>query len=466
MNSLQSTPDTQAALETLSRGVADIISRDELQAKLKKSQSENKPLRVKLGLDPTAPDIHLGFAVVLKKLRAFQDLGHEAHLIIGDFTAQIGDPTGKSKTRPQLTNEQVRANAETYKQQLFRILDESKTTIYFNSDWLGKMNFAEVIQLAAKYTVAQTLEREDFATRLAEHKPLGLHEILYPLCQGWDSVEIKSDVELGGTDQRFNNLVGRELQRQSGQESQVVILMPILVGLDGVQKMSKSLGNYVAITDAPDEMFGKLMSLPDEAMREYFTLCTTVPESEVDELLSGHPMDAKKRLAREIIGQYHEENAAQSAQENFEKQFSQKNAPDAMPEVEIEEERIGAVELLRACFDISGAEAKRLIAQSAVEIDGEKLTDAGSTPAVRDGMEIKLGKRRWARVRSAAITDVFCDGGKKTLEIHFQSGAVYRYFDVPDEICRELLNAESRGRFFQEHIRNAGFRFEKIAENA
>jgi tyrosyl-tRNA synthetase len=242
--------------------------------------------------------------------------------------------------------------------------------------------------------------------------------------------------------------------------------MPILVGLDGVQKMSKSLGNYVAITDAPDEMFGKIMSLPDDAMQQYFTLCTTVPESEIGELLSGHPMNAKKRLAREIIAQYHDASAAQIAQENFEKQFSQKAAPDEMPEVEIEDESIGAVELLRACFDISGAEAKRLIAQSAVEIDGEKLTDVGSTPGVRDGMEIKLGKRRWARVRSAAIKDVFCDGEKKTLEVHFQSGAIYRYFDVPDEICREFLQAESRGRFFQDHIRNANFRFKKIADNA
>lgn len=399
MNQHENTPDIESALELLARGAADIISRDELKTKLKKSQSEQKPLRIKLGLDPTAPDIHLGFAVVLRKLRAFQDLGHQAHLIIGDFTAQIGDPTGKSKTRPQLTREQVEANAETYKQQLFRILDENKTTIHFNGDWLGKMNFAEVIQLAAKYTVAQTLEREDFSTRLAEHKPLGLHEILYPLCQGWDSVQIQSDVELGGTDQRFNNLVGRELQRQSGQESQVVILMPILVGLDGVQKMSKSLGNYIAITDAPDEMFGKVMSLPDAAMREYFMLCTQIEESEIAALLAGHPMDAKKRLGREIVSIYHDAAAAQTAQENFEKQFSQKSAPGEMPEVAITQDEIGVVELLRVCFEVSGAEAKRLVAQSAVEVAGEKVADAASVVAVRDGMEIKMGKRRWARIK-------------------------------------------------------------------
>lgn len=392
-------PNISEALEILARGTDSIISRDELKTKLEKSAKEGKPLRVKLGLDPTAPDIHLGFAVVLRKLRAFQDLGHEAHLIIGDFTAQIGDPTGKSKTRPQLTRAQVEANADTYKQQLFRILDESKTVIYFNGDWLGKMGFAEVIQLAAKYTVAQTLEREDFSKRLAEHKPLGLHEILYPLCQGWDSVQIQSDVELGGTDQRFNNLVGRELQRQSGQESQVVILMPILVGLDGVQKMSKSLGNYIAIADEPNEMFGKIMSLPDAAMREYFTLCTEVPIDEVETLLSGHPMDAKKRLGREIVALYHGAEAAPGAQENFEKQFSQKAAPEEMPEIEIMQSEMGVVELLRHCFDISGAEAKRMIGQSAVEVAGEKVSDAQATVPIADGMEIKMGKRRWARVR-------------------------------------------------------------------
>lgn len=399
MKPTESTLDIDDALSLLARGTADIISVEELKEKLKKSREENRPLRIKLGLDPTASDIHLGFAVVLRKLRLFQDLGHEAHLIIGDFTAQIGDPTGKSKTRPQLTRQQVEENAETYKQQLFKILDESKTTVYFNGDWLGKMGFAEVIRLAAKYTVAQTLERDDFATRLAENKPLGLHEILYPLCQGWDSVEIRSDVELGGTDQRFNNLVGRELQRQSGQESQVVILMPLLVGLDGTQKMSKSLGNYIAITDAPDEMFGKVMSLPDEAMRDYFTLCTEVEPSEIEELLKGHPMDAKKRLGREIVSIYHDEATAQRAQTNFEKQFSQKTAPAQMPEVKLQQTEIGAVELLRVCFNLSGAEAKRLIAQNAVELDGNKLTDAQSTLLINDGMELKVGKRRWARLR-------------------------------------------------------------------
>jgi tyrosyl-tRNA synthetase len=293
-------PNLEAAVQTLSRGADSIISVEELRLKLAKSARTGQPLRIKLGLDPTAPDIHLGFAVVLQKLRAFQRLGHEAHLIIGDFTAQIGDPTGKSKTRPQLTRAQVEENAKTYQEQLFRILDPAKTVVHFNGDWLGKMNFADVIQLASKYTVAQTLEREDFAQRLSTHKPIGLHEILYPLCQGQDSVAINSDVELGGTDQRFNNLVGRELQRINGQESQVVMLMPLLVGTDGSQKMSKSLGNYIGINEPPSEMFGKVMSIPDEAMRLYYTLCTEVPEPDIEQLLAGHPMEAKKRLGRKL----------------------------------------------------------------------------------------------------------------------------------------------------------------------
>ena len=304
------------ALAQLERGADTIIPRPELLEKLRKSEKSGVPLRIKLGLDPTAPDIHLGFAVVLRKLRQFQDLGHHAHLIIGDFTAQIGDPSGKSKTRPQLTRAQVEENAATYQQQLSEILDAEKTTIHFNGDWLGQMKFDDVIRLTAKYTVAQMLEREDFASRLADGKPVGMHEILYPLCQGQDSVEIKADVELGGTDQRFNNLVGRDLQKASGQEAQVVLLMPILVGLDGAQKMSKSLGNYVGINEAPNEMFGKLMSIPDEAMRQYYTLCTSVALDEIDAILAGHPMDAKKRLGREIVAIYHGADAAAAAQLN------------------------------------------------------------------------------------------------------------------------------------------------------
>ena len=390
----------ESALTQLERGADTIISRDELAAKLAKSAQSGEPLRVKLGLDPTAPDIHLGFAVVLRKLRQFQDLGHQAHLIIGDFTAQIGDPSGKSKTRPQLTREQVEENARTYQEQLSRILDPAKTTIHFNGDWLGRMGFADVIRLTSKYTVAQMLEREDFAQRLAEQKPVGMHEILYPLCQGQDSVEIRADVELGGTDQRFNNLVGRDLQKANGQEAQVVLLMPILVGTDGTQKMSKSLGNYVGIGEAPSEMFGKIMSIPDPAMRQYFTLCTNVPLSEVEAILAGHPMDAKKRLGREIVATYHDQAAAQEAQKAFEDQFSRGDVPDEMPEVEMAGGEIVVAELLASCFGVSKSEARRMAEQGAVAVDGEKIDDATQSVEVRDGMTVKMGKRRWARVKS------------------------------------------------------------------
>ena len=394
----QTETEIEAAMQTLLRGVDTVISADELRAKLRASKQNNMPLRVKLGLDPTAPDIHLGFAVVLQKLRAFQDLGHEAHLIIGDFTAQIGDPTGKSKTRPQLTREQVVANAETYQQQLHRVLDASKTVVHFNGDWLGKMGFAEVIQLAAKYTVAQTLEREDFALRLEQHKPIGLHEILYPLCQGQDSVAIKADVELGGTDQRFNNLVGRELQRIDGQPSQVVMLLPLLVGTDGVQKMSKSLGNYIGIDEPANEMFGKVMSIPDAAMKTYFTLCTTVDETEIEQLLAAHPMDAKKRLGREIVGRYHDEDAARGAQDAFEKQFSRGETPDEVPIVEVPNIEYSMSTIVRDVFKISGGEARRMISQNAVSIDGEKVTDANAPFTARDGAVLKMG-RRYAKLK-------------------------------------------------------------------
>jgi len=386
------------ALSLLERGADTLLSRDELRLKLERAAKEKTPLRVKLGIDPTAPDIHLGFAVVLRKLRQFQDLGHEAHLIIGDFTAQIGDPSGKSKTRPPLSSEQVRENAATYQEQLFKILDKDRTVVHFNGDWLGKMGFADVIRLASKRTVAQTLEREDFARRIEENKPVGLHEILYPLCQGQDSVEIRADVELGGTDQRFNNLVGRELQREQGLEAQVVLLMPILVGLDGAQKMSKSLGNYVGISDEPLDQFGKLMSLPDEPMRSYFTLCTLVPLNEVEEILNGHPMNAKKRLAREIVSIYHGEGAGKGAQEAWENQFEKKEVPDEMPIVRFDAGEITLAELVKVAFNLSGKEARRRIEQGAVSLDGEKQNEADKPVILQSGLVVKAGKRDWAKV--------------------------------------------------------------------
>lgn len=399
------TIDQQLAL--LRRGATEIIPEEELVAKLKKSAATGKPLRVKLGVDPTAKDVTLGWAVVLRKLRQFQDLGHEACLIIGDFTAQIGDPTGKSKTRKHLSHDEVREYARACQQQLFRILDETKTRVFFNSDWLAKMTLADVIQLGSKYTVARLLEREDFAKRLAEQKPLHVHEILYPLCQGQDSVAIEADIEMGGMDQKFNNLVGRDLQRECGQEPQVVFLMPLLVGTDGVEKMSQSLGNYIGINDAPNDMFGKVMSIPDHAMRMYFELCTDVPMSEVDALLTGHPMEAKKRLAREIVTIYHNAEAAQEGQQEFERVFSRHEQPTDMPEILIQKSQISngtmwIVDLLRACGLVSsGSDARRQIQQGAVEVDGEVVRDERAQVAVRDGMIVRVGKRQFARLNTS-----------------------------------------------------------------
>jgi tyrosyl-tRNA synthetase len=400
-------------LQVLQRGVAAIIPEDGLREKLEKSARTGKPLRVKLGLDPTAPDIHLGFAVVLRKLRQFQQFGHIACLIIGDFTAMIGDPSGRSKTRPQLSREEVEANARTYQQQLYRILMPERTEISYNSDWLGKMTFADVIQLASKYTVARILERDDFQNRLAEGKPLGMHEILYPLCQGYDSVAIQSDIEMGGTDQIFNNLVGRDLQREYGQDPQIVIAMPLLVGLDGVEKMSKSLGNYIGITEPPDQMFGKVMSLPDELMVSYFELCTDVPMDEVRQIAQGlnngtlHPMEVKRRLAREIVGIYHGAEAAQEADREFMRVFSAREMPEDIPEYDVPADIVkdGRVWLPRLLYALglvsSNSEGRRMIQQGAVEINGVRHADPNEEIEVNalHGAVIRVGKLRFARVR-------------------------------------------------------------------
>ena len=401
-------------LRVLQRGVAAIIPEEELREKLEKSARTGKPLRVKLGLDPTAPDIHLGFAVVLRKLRQFQEFGHIACLIIGDFTAMIGDPTGRSKTRPQLSREEVEANARTYQQQLYRILMPERTEIYFNSDWLGKMSFADVIQLASRATVARILERDDFQKRLAEGKPLGMHEILYPLCQGYDSVAIQSDIEMGGTDQIFNNLVGRDLQREYGQDPQIVLAMPLLIGLDGEEKMSKSLGNYIGITEPPDQMFGKVMSLPDNLMVSYFELCTDVPMDEVRDIAVGlnegrlHPMEVKRRLAREIVTIYHSAEAAHEADREFLRVFSQRELPEEMPEVEVpadivKDGRVWLPRLLSSTGLVSSNnEGRRMIQQGAVEMNGERIADPNAELEVQSlkGAVIRVGKLKFARIRS------------------------------------------------------------------
>ncbi len=386
-------------LKLLKRGTAEIISEADLLERIK----EGKPLRIKLGLDPTAPHIHLGFAVVLRKLRQFQDLGHQVVLLIGDFTARVGDPTGRSETRKVLTSEQIAENAATYREQFSRILDSSKTEVRFNSEWLGSMSFADVINLAARTTVARTLERDDFEKRHREGVPIGLHEFLYPLMQGYDSVALESDVEMGGTDQKFNNLMGRSLQKDYGQKPQIVLLMPILEGTDGVLKMSKSLGNYIGITEPPSEMYGKVMSIPDEIMRRYFELCTDVDMDEVDRRLKeDHPRDTKRSLAREIVGIYHGADAARAADDEFVRVFSQKGVPDEMPSVEVprsdlEDGSLFIVKLLMAAgLAPSNKEARRKVEQGAVSLDGEKVAQIANVP-LKGGEILKVG-RHHARV--------------------------------------------------------------------
>ena len=395
-------------IEMITRGTFDIVPKADLKAKLLQSAKSGKPLQVKLGLDPTAPDIHLGFAVVLRKLRQFQDLGHEVVIIIGDYTALIGDPSGRSTTRPMLSSEEIAANGKTYVTQLAKVLDPEKTIVRFNSEWLGKLSFAELVNLASKMTVAQVMQREDFANRFSLGQPIGLHELLYPLVQAYDSVAIHADIEMGGQDQTFNNLAGRALQKELGQDPQVVLLMPLLVGLDGVKKMSKSLGNYVGISETPIIMFGKLMSISDSLMPSYFELCTDVPMEEVRTLIDGnltHPREAKKRLGREIITLYHGAEAAQSADDEFERVHKEHQVPEEMPEITVPldlctadgQVRVTAL-LVAAGLAPSSGEAKRLIQQGGVSVDGLKLTDPAGMLEIQTGQVIKVGKNRFARL--------------------------------------------------------------------
>jgi tyrosyl-tRNA synthetase len=400
-------PTPEQQVEILRRGAVEILHEGELLAKLR----EGRPLRVKLGLDPTAPDIHLGFAVVLRKLRQFQDLGHQAIIVIGDFTALIGDPSGKKATRPMLSREAIARNAATYRDQYGLVLDAEKTMVHFNSEWLGPATFADVIRLASKLTVARILERDDFTNRLRDGVPIGLHELLYPLCQAYDSVALEADVELGGTDQKFNNLMGRDLQRESGQPAQVVLLTPLLPGTDGVEKMSKSLGNYIGIREAPAEMYGKAMSIPDTVMESYFVLCTDVPLDEVREILrevalgARHPRDVKRRLAREIVAVWHGHDAALDAESAFDRIFSHKDAPEEIADTvvhrdELEEGSIGLIRLLVLTgMAESNNEARRLISQGGVSIDGARVPQPDVRATVKDGMVLKVGKRRFVRVR-------------------------------------------------------------------
>jgi len=382
-------------LQLLTRGTARVLSEGELLKKLERGA----PLRAKLGVDPTSPDLHLGHSVVLEKLRQFQELGHQAVLIIGDFTAQIGDPTGRSKTRPPLSRDEILANAQTYTEQAFRILDRAKTEVVFNGEWFNKMSFSEVIQLNARVTMQQMLQREDFKNRIANDQEVRLHEIQYPIVQGWDSVVVRADVELGGTDQLFNILVGRDLQKTEGMEPQVVMCLPILEGLDGVQKMSKSLHNYVGISEAPGEMFGKLMSISDELMARYSVLLLG---QEIDPAV--HPMESKKSLAAALVARYHSEADATAARENWDAMFSRKDrAAIELPGFHVGERRdlLGVVgEAYETIFSEpkSGSEVRRLIQQGSVQLDGEKLTDPKAEPAWTVGQVLKLDKKRSVRI--------------------------------------------------------------------
>src|SRR5580704_16112586 len=386
-------------LTYLKKGSAEIIREADLRAKLEKSRATGKPLRVKLGMDPTAPDLHLGHTVVLRKLKHFQDLGHRAIFLIGDFTGMIGDPTGRSVTRPPLTREQIEENAETYKAQVFKILDSQKTVIDFNRRWFGTFTSDDFVRLMAKYTVSQLLEREDFHKRFQDEKPISMHELLYPLVQGYDSVALESDVELGGTDQRFNLQVGRELQRSYGQESQVVLTTPILEGLDGVQKMSKSLGNAIGIHEPPLEMYGKVMSISDQMMWRYYELLTDVQVADIEKIkLESHPMEAKKELARRIVADFHSADAATRAVEDWARQFQKDEVPEDVEEATIEtpENRLRIDKLLaRVGLAASVTDAGRMIKQGAVRVNGEvvndptKIVDIAARPMLQVGRKIK-----------------------------------------------------------------------------
>ncbi len=397
-------------LQVIKRGTTEIISEQELVDKLTRAYQSETPLKIKLGLDPTAPDIHLGHTVVLQKMKQFQDLGHEVFLVLGDYTARIGDPSGKTETRKPLTEEEVLANARTYKEQMFRILNPQKTTVVFNSEWLKPLNFADVIGLASKYTVARMLERDDFAKRYQQGLPISIHEFFYPLMQGYDSVALAADIELGGTDQKFNLLIGRTLQKEYGQEPQVTLTMPLLEGLDGVQKMSKSLGNYVGITDPPEEMYGKIMSLPDALMERYFELVTSVSLEELQEIKQQlkvgtvHPRDLKMRLARIIVSNYYNEDAALAAEQEFVCVFQKRSLPSDMPAFKVLEEQLteGRIWLpkllLLAGLVSSTSEGRRLIKQGAVKVNDAKVSDTAVEIIPEKGTVIQVGRRRFVEL--------------------------------------------------------------------
>jgi len=395
--------DLEKTLALLKRGTEEVLVESELVDRLR----QGKPLRVKCGFDPTAPDIHLGHTVLINKLKEFQDLGHHAILLIGDFTAMIGDPTGKSATRPPLSFEEARENAKTYEAQVFKILDRDKTEVVYNSDWMGQKSATDMIRLAAKYNVARMLERDDFSKRFKGGQSIAIHEFLYPLIQGWDSVELKADVELGGTDQKFNLLVGRELQKEQGQVPQVVMTTPLLEGLDGVKKMSKSLGNYIGVDEAADEIFGKIMSISDELMWRYFELLSFRPLPEIEQFKSdvaagANPRDIKFHLGKEIVARFHNQAAADKAQQNFIERFQKGALPEEMPELELNSQggALPIANLLKeAQLTNSTSDALRMIKQGAVKMDGERVVDSKLEIASGSSAVYQVGKRKFAKVK-------------------------------------------------------------------
>jgi tyrosyl-tRNA synthetase len=398
-------------MKIIKRGVAEIVPEEELRTKLEKSLKEGRPLRVKLGVDPSAPDIHLGHTVVLRKMKQFQELGHQIIFLVGDFTGRIGDPSGRSEARKQLTEEEVMANAKTYTDQVFKILDRSKTIVDFNSRWLAALNFADVVQLASTYTVARMLEREDFTKRYNEQKPISIHEFFYPLMQGYDSIALEADIELGGTDQKFNLLMGRHLQKEYGQEQQIAIMMPLLEGTDGIRKMSKSFNNHIGISEEPSQMYGKVMSIPDELILRYFELVTEVPLGELEEIEAGlekgslHPRDVKMRLGREIVTLFHGSEKAEEAEAEFKRVFQQGKLPEDIQEVEIDQKllkegKMWIVGLLTSLkLASSNSEARRSITQGAVKINEIKCDNTEEEVSLEDGMIVQVGKRRFARIK-------------------------------------------------------------------
>lgn len=407
---MQVFPPLNEQMDVIRRGAAEIIPEDNLVRKLEHSIKSGNPLRVKLGCDPSRPDLHLGHSVVLRKLRQFQDLGHQAILIVGDFTGMIGDPSGRSKTRPPLSLDETRRNGQSYFEQATRILSAKKIQMLYNSEWLGKMTFSDVIALGSKYTVARILERDDFQKRYNNGEPISIHELLYPLAQAMDSVAVESDVELGGTDQKFNLLVGRDIQREYKQDPQVILTLPILTGTDGTEKMSKSLDNYIGITDSPREMYGKTLSVPDPLIYDYFVLTTDVPSNDLAEIKaqladsSVNPRNIKRRLARELVTLYHDARAAQGAEEEFDRIFIDKELPGEIPEVTLRLDN-GSINVIRLLTETklvaSNSEARRMIAQGGVSIDGQRISDQNASIAIGSSVVLKVGKRRFVRVQKA-----------------------------------------------------------------